>query len=132
MLNGGARAPVFYTWVSVLPSLRNRHGMNENELDIERLERFELPTFWLAAVNSLLIPRNLRAKKRATDPSNVPNLPKRETRVSDQQAKTRVHQTRTRGLGVRVDLVWRCLRDPKTTQCCVPVSAADRRRCPGY
>src|SRR5215472_12980995 len=61
-----------------------------------------------------------------------PTYPKRETRVSDQQAKTRVHQTRTRGLGVRVDLVWRCLRDPKTTECCVPVSAADRRRCPGY
>jgi hypothetical protein len=41
-----------------------------------RPERFELPTFWFVAVNSLLILRNLRAKKRATDPSNVPNVPK--------------------------------------------------------
>ena len=40
-----------------------------------RPERFELPTFWFVAVNSLLILRNLRAKRRATDPSNVPNVP---------------------------------------------------------
>ena len=100
--------------------------MNENELDIERLERFELPTFWLAAVNSLLTLRNLRAKKRATDPSNVRNLPKRETRVSDQQVRSpaRVHQTRTRGLGGMVDLVWRCLPDPKRR------NAASRSRQP--
>jgi hypothetical protein len=41
-----------------------------------RPERLELPTFWFVAVNSLLILRDLRAKKRATDPSNVPNVPK--------------------------------------------------------
>ena len=44
-----------------------------------RPERFELPTFWFVAVNSLLILRNLRAKRRATDPSNVPNVPKPAT-----------------------------------------------------
>jgi len=33
-----------------------------------RPERFELPTFWFVAVNSLLILRNLRAKRRATNP----------------------------------------------------------------
>ena len=36
------------------------------------------PTFWFVAVNSLLILRNLRAKKRATDPLNVPNVRKFE------------------------------------------------------
>ena len=46
-----------------------------------RPERFELPTFWFVAVNSLLILRNLRAKRRATDPSNVPNVPKPKTRL---------------------------------------------------
>jgi hypothetical protein len=43
--------------------------------------RFALPTFWFVAVNSLLILRNLRAKKRATDPSNVANVPKLEPRL---------------------------------------------------
>ena len=33
---------------------------------------------WFVAVNSLLILRNLRAKRRATDPSNVPNDPSHE------------------------------------------------------
>jgi hypothetical protein len=45
---------------------------------VARPERFELPTFWFVAVNSLLILRNLRAKRRATDPSNVPKVPKLE------------------------------------------------------
>ena len=39
-----------------------------------RPERFELPTFWFVAVNSLVILRNLQAKRRATNPSNVPKL----------------------------------------------------------
>jgi hypothetical protein len=47
-------------------------------LNLVRPERFELPIFWFVAVNSLLILRNLRAKRRATDPSNVPNVPKLE------------------------------------------------------
>src|SRR5215469_18721015 len=51
---------------------------------VARPERFKLPAFWFVAVNSLLILRNLRAKRRATDPSNVPNVPKtaiRQNRV---------------------------------------------------
>jgi len=47
-----------------------------------RPERFELPTFWFVAVNSLLILRNLRAERRATDPSNVPYVPKLRVRPS--------------------------------------------------
>jgi hypothetical protein len=42
-----------------------------------RPERFELPTFWFVAVNSLLILRNLRAERRATNSSIVPKVPKR-------------------------------------------------------